>query len=181
VRRLWLRNLSPYRDKKAYDLLVQCEAGLVSITGTPETPSKAGIAVADFAAGMYAYSNILAALFRRERTDEGVAIEVSLFEALADWMGFPPTTPYTGREPARRGTSHASMASYGPFMCAGSETVFLDIENDGSVRDSARSSSSVLGRQKTRASRATRTGSPTGTLWTRRSRRPSGALPPQEQ
>ena len=74
----------PYRDKKAYDLLVQCEAALVSVTGTSDTPSKAGIAVADIAAGMYAYSGILAALFRRERTGEGAAIEVSLFEALAE-------------------------------------------------------------------------------------------------
>jgi itaconate CoA-transferase len=74
----------PYRDKKAYDLLVQCEAGLVSITGTPEVPSKAGIAVADIAAGIYAYSGILAALLRRERTGEGVTFEVSLFEALGE-------------------------------------------------------------------------------------------------
>jgi itaconate CoA-transferase len=88
---------------------------------------------------MYAYSNILAALFRRERTDEGVAIEVTPSRRSPVGWASPPTTPYTGREPAHRGTSYASMASYGPFMCAGSETMFLDIENDGSVRDSARS------------------------------------------
>jgi len=121
----------PYRDKKAYDLLVQCEAALVSVTGTPETPSKAGIAVADIAAGMYAYSGILAALFRRERTGEGAAIEVSLFEALAEWMGFPAYySMYGDKEPPRSGASHASIAPYGPFACADGETVFLGIQNE---------------------------------------------------
>jgi len=121
----------PYRDRKAYDLLVQCEAGLVSVTGTPETPSKAGIAVADIAAGMYAYSTILAALFRRERTGEGAAIEVSLFEALAEWMGFPAYyAMYGDKEPARSGANHASIAPYGPFTCADGETVFLGIQNE---------------------------------------------------
>jgi len=121
----------PYRDKKAYDLLVQCETALVSVTGTPETPSKAGIAVADIAAGMYAYSGILAALFRRERTGEGAAIEVSLFEALAEWMGFPAYyAMYGDKEPPRSGASHASIAPYGPFACADGETVFLGIQND---------------------------------------------------
>ena len=121
----------PYRDKKAYDLLVQCEAALVSVTGTPETPSKAGIAVADIAAGMYAYSGILAALFRRERIGEGAAIEVSLFEALAEWMGFPAYyAMYGDEEPPRSGASHASIAPYGPFACAGGEIVFLGIQNE---------------------------------------------------
>jgi crotonobetainyl-CoA:carnitine CoA-transferase CaiB-like acyl-CoA transferase len=121
----------PYRDKKAYDLLVQCEAALVSVTGTRQTPSKAGIAVADIAAGMYAYSGILAALFRRERTDEGAAIEVSLFEALAEWMGFPAYyAMYGEREPPRSGASHASIAPYGPFACAGGEVVFLGLQNE---------------------------------------------------
>jgi len=121
----------PYRDKKAYDLLVQCEAALVSVTGTPETPSKAGIAVADIAAGMYAYSGILAALFQRERTGEGAAIEVSLFEALAEWMGFPAYyAMYGEKEPPRSGASHASIAPYGPFACAGGEVVFLGIQNE---------------------------------------------------
>ncbi len=121
----------PYRDKKAYDLLVQCEAALVSVTGTQETPSKAGIAVADIAAGMYAYSGILAALFRRERTGEGAAIGVSLFEALAEWMGFPAYyAQYGEKEPPRSGASHASIAPYGPFACAGGEVVFLGIQNE---------------------------------------------------
>jgi itaconate CoA-transferase len=134
----------PYRDKKAYDLLVQCEAGLVSITGTPEGPSKVGIAVADIAAGMYAYSGILAALFRRERTGEGAAIEVSLFEALAEWMGFPAYyAMYGGKEPPRSGARHASIAPYGPFGCADGEVVFFGIQND---REWRRFCDSVLGR-----------------------------------
>lgn len=121
----------PYRDKKAYDLLVQCEAGLVSITGTPETPSKVGIAVADIAAGMYAYSGILAALFRRERAGEGASVEVSLFDALAEWMGFPMYySMYEEDEPKRGGARHASIAPYGPFQCGDGEVVFFGIQNE---------------------------------------------------
>jgi crotonobetainyl-CoA:carnitine CoA-transferase CaiB-like acyl-CoA transferase len=121
----------PYRDKKAYDLLVQCEAGLVSITGTEETPSKVGVSIADIACGMYAYSGILAALLRRERTGEGAAIEVSLFEALAEWMGFPAYfTLYGGKEPPRTGASHAAIAPYGPFECGDGEVIFLGIQNE---------------------------------------------------
>jgi itaconate CoA-transferase len=121
----------PYRDKKAYDLLVQCEAGLVSITGTPETPSKVGVSIADIACGMYAYSGILAALFRRERTGEGAAIEVSLFEALAEWMGFPAYyTMYGDKEPPRTGASHSAIAPYGPFECGDGETIFLGLQNE---------------------------------------------------
>jgi itaconate CoA-transferase len=121
----------PYRDKKAYDLLVQCEAGLVSITGTPKTPSKVGVSIADIACGMYAYSGILTALFQRERTGEGAAIEVSLFDALAEWMGFPAYfTMYGGKEPPRTGASHAAIAPYGPFECGDGEVVFLGIQNE---------------------------------------------------
>ena len=121
----------PYRDKKAYDLLVQCEAGLVSITGTPETPSKVGISAADIACGMYAYSGILAALFRRERTGEGAALEVSLLEALGEWMGFPAYyTLYGGEQPKRSGASHASIAPYGPLECDDGEVVFIGIQNE---------------------------------------------------
>ena len=121
----------PYRDKKAYDLLVQCEAGLVSITGTPETPSKVGVSIADIACGMYAYSGILAALLRRERTGEGATLEVSLFEALAEWMGFPAYyAMYGGKEPPRTGASHAAIAPYGPFACSDGETIFLGIQNE---------------------------------------------------
>jgi itaconate CoA-transferase len=134
----------PYRDKKAYDLLVQCEAGLVSITGTPEVPSKVGIAVADIAAGMYAYSGILAALFRRERTGEGAALEVSLFEALAEWMGFPAYyAMYGGKEPPRSGGRHASIAPYGPFECGDGNQIFFGVQNE---REWERFCEVVLGR-----------------------------------
>src|SRR6476660_8427196 len=92
----------PYRDKKAYDLLIQSEAGLLSITGTEDEPSKAGISVADIAGGMYAYSAILTALLMRQRTGQGTTINVSLFEALAEWMGYPAYfTRYSGKAPAR--------------------------------------------------------------------------------
>ena len=121
----------PYREKKAYDLLVQCETGLVSVTGTPETPSKVGISVADIAAGMYAFSGILTALLKRERTGEGSHIEVSLFEALSEWMGFPAYyTMYSGEQPPRTGASHAAIAPYGPFPCGDGRTVFLGIQNE---------------------------------------------------
>ena len=137
----------PYRDKKAYDLLVQCEAGLVSITGTPEVPSKVGIAVADIAAGMYAYSGILAALFRRERTGEGAALEVSLFEALAEWMGFPAYyAMYGGKEPPRSGGRHASIAPYGPFECGDGNQIFFGVQNE---REWERFCEVVLGRPET--------------------------------
>ncbi|MGI8909094.1 MAG: CaiB/BaiF CoA transferase family protein [Rubrobacteraceae bacterium] len=121
----------PYRDKKAYDLLVQCEAGLVSITGTEETPSKAGISAADIAAGMYAYTGILTALFQRERTGEGAAFEVSLLEALGEWMGFPAYfTGYGGKQPPRTGASHAAIAPYGPFEAGDGKAVFLGLQNE---------------------------------------------------
>ena len=120
----------PYTTRKAYDLLVQCEAGLVSITGTTDTPSKVGISVADIAAGMYAYSGILTALFKRERTGEGSSFEVSMLEALGEWMGFPAYfTGYGGNSPRRTGASHASIAPYGPFK-ARDATVFLGIQNE---------------------------------------------------
>ena len=121
----------PYKDKKAYDLLVQCEAGLVSITGTPETPSKVGISAADIAAGMYAYSGILAALLRREKTGEGATLDISMLEALGEWMGFPAYfARYGSEEPKRSGASHAAIAPYGPFECGDGEIVFLGIQNE---------------------------------------------------
>ncbi|WP_201300240.1 CaiB/BaiF CoA transferase family protein [Nocardioides sp. AX2bis] len=121
----------PYTTKKAYDLLVQCEAGLVSITGTPEEPSKVGISVADIAAGMYAYSGVLSAVIRRLRTGSGATIEVSMLEALAEWMGFPLNfATYGGRPPQRSGAAHAAIAPYGPFACANGERVFLGIQNE---------------------------------------------------
>lgn len=121
----------PYTSKKAYDLLVQCEAGLVSVTGSEETPSKVGISVADIAAGMYAYTGVLTALFRRERTGEGATVEVSMLEALAEWMGYPLYyTMYGGAQPQRSGASHATIAPYGPFACGDGGTVFLGIQNE---------------------------------------------------
>jgi itaconate CoA-transferase len=121
----------PYRDKKAYDLLVQCETGLVSTTGTPETPSKVGISAADIAAGMYAYTGILTALYMRERTGEGAAFEVSLLEALGEWMGFPAYfTGYGGSQPPRTGAKHAAIAPYGPFEAGDGRAVFLGLQNE---------------------------------------------------
>ncbi len=121
----------PYSARKAYDLLVQCETGLVSITGTPDEPAKVGISVADIAAGMYCYTGILTALLRRERTGEGAEISVSMLEALGEWMGFPMYyAEYGGQEPPRSGASHAAIAPYGPFRCAGGEQVFLGIQNE---------------------------------------------------
>ena len=121
----------PYRDKKAYDLLIQSEAGLLSITGTEEEPSKAGISVADIAGGMYAYSAILTALFMRQLTGQGTTIEVSLFEALGEWMGYPAYyTKYGGKAPARTGAAHAAIAPYGPFESGDQKRVFLGVQNE---------------------------------------------------
>ncbi len=121
----------PYRDKKAYDLLLQCETGLVSITGTPDTPSKVGVSVADIACGMYAFTGVLTALYNRERTGEGASFEVSLFEALGEWMGFPAYyTLYGGSQPPRTAASHAAIAPYGPFATGDGKVVFLGIQNE---------------------------------------------------
>ncbi len=121
----------PYRDKKAYDLLIQSEAGFLSITGSPEVPSKAGISVADIAAGMYAYTNILSALLLRGRTGEGSHIDVSMLEALGEWMGYPMYYAYEGAPPPpRTGSSHASIYPYGPFAAGDGGTVMLGLQNE---------------------------------------------------
>jgi itaconate CoA-transferase len=120
----------PYRDKKAYDLLLQAEAGLLSITGTADTPSKAGISIADIAAGMYAYSGILTALLARQQTGQGQIIEVSMLEALAEWMGYPLYYTLGGTPPARHGASHAAIAPYGPFATGDGGTIVLGIQNE---------------------------------------------------
>jgi crotonobetainyl-CoA:carnitine CoA-transferase CaiB-like acyl-CoA transferase len=134
----------PYRDKKAYDLLVQSEAGLVSITGTHDTPSKVGISIADIAAGMYAFSGVLAALLRRERTGEGATLDVSMFDALAEWMGFPAYyTGYGGEAPPRSGARHASIAPYGPYTAGDGQVVYLGLQNE---REWARFCAEVLQR-----------------------------------
>src|SRR5699024_8739480 len=121
----------PYRDAKAYDALVQAEAGLVSVTGTEEHPAKTGISTADIAAGMYTYSGILTALFNRERTGEGATLEISLFDSLVEWMGYPLYfTRYGGTRPTRAGTSHAAIAPYGTFTCGDGTQIMLAIQNE---------------------------------------------------
>ena len=121
----------PYRDKKAYDLLVQCETGLVSVTGTPETPSKVGISIADTAAGMYAFTGILTALYQRERTGKGAVLDISMFEALGEWMGYAAYyTEYGGTPPPRTGASHATIAPYGPFRTGDGKEVNLGLQNE---------------------------------------------------
>ncbi|PEG37987.1 carnitine dehydratase [Mycolicibacterium agri] len=121
----------PWADRKAYDLLVQCETGLVSLTGTPADVAKVGVSIADIAAGMYAFSGILAALYRREITGQGASIEVSLFEALAEWVGQPAHfAAGKGRQPGRFGAQHPTIAPYGPFVARDGHTVLLAIQND---------------------------------------------------
>ncbi|MFL5389367.1 MAG: CaiB/BaiF CoA transferase family protein [Myxococcales bacterium] len=121
----------PYRDKKAYDTLIQAEGGLMSVTGLPETPSRCGISVADIAAGMYAYSGILTALLQRERTGRGTRVEVSMLEALVEWMGYPIYYGrYGGRPPGRTGATHPSIAPYGPHRTGDGKTVVLGLQNE---------------------------------------------------
>jgi itaconate CoA-transferase len=135
----------PYAQKRAYDLLVQCESGLLSVTGTPEQPAKAGISVADIAAGMYAMSSILAALFRRQTQGEGATLDITMFEALGEWMGFPAYfTAYGGEAPPRTGAHHATIVPYGPFKAGDGGTVFLSIQNE---REFQRFCGTVLGNQ----------------------------------
>ena len=134
----------PLGDRRAYDLLIQCETGLLSVTGTQDAPAKAGISVADIAGGMYAFSSILAALYAREHTGTGAALQVSLFESLTEWMAQPMYyAMYTGVPPARTGTSHATIAPYGTFRTGGGGTVQLGVQND---REWHRLCSQVLGR-----------------------------------
>ena len=121
----------PYRDKKAYDLLIQSEAGFLSVTGTQDMPSKAGISVADIAAGMAAFTSIQSALLLRAKTGEGSHIDVSMLEALAEWMGFPMYYAFDGAPPPpRTGASHASIYPYGPFPTGDGGTVMLGLQND---------------------------------------------------
>jgi itaconate CoA-transferase len=134
----------PYADKRAYDMLVQCEAGLVSVTGTPEQPVKAGIPAADIAAGMYAFSGVLAALVRRGTTGRGGTVEVSMLEALAEWMGHPlHHTLHGGTPPVRTGVAHAVIAPYDAYPTADGGRVLLSVQND---REWRRLAEQVLGR-----------------------------------
>ena len=121
----------PYTDKKAYDLLIQSEAGFLSITGTPDEPVKAGISIADIAAGMYAYTNILGALIERGKTGRGRRIEIAMIDAMVEWMNFPMYYAYQGQEPPRRtGASHATIYPYGPFRAGDGRTVMLGLQNE---------------------------------------------------
>jgi itaconate CoA-transferase len=121
----------PYRDHKAYDLLIQSESGFLSITGTPEAPAKAGCSIADIAAGMYAYTNILAALIERNRKGSGCSIDVSMLESMVEWMSFPLFYAFDGAEPPpRAGAAHATIYPYGPFPAGDGKIVMLGLQNE---------------------------------------------------
>lgn len=121
----------PYRDKKAYDLLIQSEAGFLSVTGTPEAPSKAGCSIADIAAGMYAYSGILSALLQRGQTGRGSRIDVSMLESMAEWMSYPMYYAFEGAAPPpRAGAAHATIYPYGPFEAGDGKAVMLGLQNE---------------------------------------------------
>jgi len=121
----------PYSSKKAYDLLVQCETGFLSINGTEENPAKCGLSIVDIATGMYAVNGILMALYKRERTGEGTAFEVSLFDAMTEWMSYPAYYTRDSGQPLKRtGSRHASITPYGPFTAGDGKTVFFGIQNE---------------------------------------------------
>jgi itaconate CoA-transferase len=121
----------PYADKKAYDLLIQSESGVLSVTGTPDTPCKVGVSIADIATGMHAYSAILAALYRRERDGSGAHIEVPMFDCLVEWNSHPVYyTQYSGNAPRRSGPDHATIVPYGKFDCADGRSVMLGLQNE---------------------------------------------------
>jgi itaconate CoA-transferase len=134
----------PYADRRAYDMLVQCEAGVAAVTGTPEAPAKAGVPLSDIAGGMYAVTSVLAALFARERTGIGAQIEVSLFDATAEWMGYQlHYTGSTGIEPQRSGLSHPSISPYDSYPTSDGNAVVIGIQND---REWARFAAEFLAR-----------------------------------
>lgn len=134
----------PYRDKKAYDLLIQSESGFLSITGSTDEPSKAGCSIADISAGMYAYSNILAALIQRGKTGRGRHIDVSMLESMVEWMSYPLYYSMDGAAPPpRAGASHATIYPYGPFVAGDGKTVMLGLQNE---REWAAFCGKVLGR-----------------------------------
>ena len=121
----------PYSSKKAYDLLVQSEAGVLSVTGTPEVPSKVGISIADIATGVYAYSGILTALYRREKTGKGGRVEVTMLDALGEWMGYPLYyAHFGGTAPPRSGPDHATIVPYGRFRAGDGKSVMLGVQNE---------------------------------------------------
>jgi itaconate CoA-transferase len=120
----------PYRDRKAYDMLVQAEAGIISMTGTPDAPAKVGVSIADIGAGHYAYSSILAALLNRATTGRGDRIDISMFECMTEWM-MPPLNVYngTGKTPQRAGVRHNMVVPYGAYACADGD-VLLAVQTD---------------------------------------------------
>jgi itaconate CoA-transferase len=121
----------PYRDKKAYDLLIQSESGFLSVTGTPDEPAKAGCSIADISAGMYAYSSILAALIERGKTGRGRRIDVSMLESMVEWMSFPLYYAFDGQTPPQRnGAAHATIYPYGPFKAGDGKSVMLGLQNE---------------------------------------------------
>ena len=121
----------PYRDRKAYDLLIQSEAGFLSVTGTPDQPAKAGCSIADIAAGMYAYTSVLTALLQRARTGLGIRIDVSMLESMAEWMSYPLYYAFDGASaPKRAGASHATIYPYGPFESGDGRTIILGLQNE---------------------------------------------------
>jgi len=121
----------PYRDKKAYDLLIQSESGFLSVTGGPDSPAKAGCSIADIAAGMYAYTNILAALLERSRTGHGKKIDVSMLESMVEWMNYPMYYAFDGAPPPpRAGAAHATIYPYGPFPAGDGKSVMLGLQNE---------------------------------------------------
>ncbi len=121
----------PYASKKAYDLLVQSEAGVLAVTGTPDTPSKVGISIADIATGVHAHAGILTALYQREKTGKGGRIEVTMLEALAEWMGYPLYyTHFGGTAPARSGADHATIVPYGRYRAGDGHYVMLGLQNE---------------------------------------------------
>ena len=133
----------PYRDMKAYDLLVQAETGLCSITGSPDSPGRVGVSVCDVACGMYAYQAVLEALIAKVRTGQGRTIEVSLFDGMADWMTVPLLQHvYGGKTPGRVGLNHPTIAPYGAYPCGDGIPVLFSIQNE---REFVRLCSKVLG------------------------------------
>lgn len=121
----------PHKNRKAYDLLVQAEAGFLSVTGTEDDPCKSGVSIADIAAGMYAYTNILTALIQRGRTGKGCTIDISMLEALAEWMSYPLYYAFDGApQPGRCGAMHASIFPYGPFRAGDGSTVVMGLQNE---------------------------------------------------
>ncbi|WP_233858407.1 CaiB/BaiF CoA transferase family protein [Paraburkholderia sp. HD33-4] len=121
----------PYRNKKAYDLLIQSESGFLSVTGSPEESAKAGCSIADIAAGMYAYTNILSALLQRQKTGRGCRIDVSMLECMVEWMSFPLYYAIDDQAPPpRAGAAHATIYPYGPFPAGDGKTVMLGLQNE---------------------------------------------------